>query len=249
MFQEQLRVAASVRRTHQQAARAPVERAGHVPLLVIARGYDLGLAATFHPAGADLGVEVHIHLVLEEGRFVSGQRMQQSANLLHFLGVIRVIQAERRSRPAPHESQLPQASANRFAAQPLTGLPSQCFGQQLARPARTEETKVLRRTLRQPLDYLPEPTGKSRLRRLSSHNRSDPFLLETADATLDQIKTGERNGSHLPMSPTFRQQKDNMCSSRDSRILSRAVSDQKLLALLLRQTDTVIHGLGLLLVT
>ena len=44
---------------------------------VIARCYDLGLPATEHPHAADLGVEVHVHLVLEHHRLVSGQVLQQ----------------------------------------------------------------------------------------------------------------------------------------------------------------------------
>jgi len=75
--QEQGRVAPLPRLTlgHEDLTATPVERAGKIPLLVVPRNLDPGLAALEHPHRVDLGVDVD--LVLEDSRLVVGQFGQQ----------------------------------------------------------------------------------------------------------------------------------------------------------------------------
>ena len=55
---------------HDQIPRSLVERTGQISLLVVPRRLDLGLLAATHPHAPDLGVGIHVHLVLKHGDLV-----------------------------------------------------------------------------------------------------------------------------------------------------------------------------------
>src|SRR5207248_7955849 len=87
----------------QQPARSPMERASDVPFLVVARRDHFGLFATDHPAGADLGIEVNVHLVLKDDRLVGWQRGDQTLNFAEFGGMVGVARPHYGPWPAPDE--------------------------------------------------------------------------------------------------------------------------------------------------
>ena len=68
-------------RADQQPAGPPDQRASQVLLLVVTRYDHFRLLAADHPLAADLGIEMHIHLILKDGRFMGRQLRQQPGRI------------------------------------------------------------------------------------------------------------------------------------------------------------------------
>jgi hypothetical protein len=83
------------------------------------------MPAQGHPHGPDLGVEVQIHLVLEDGRLVRGQVPQQLADLPQFPCLPGVRGPDRRPRPPPDQARLVQPVADGLGADPHPPDPQQ----------------------------------------------------------------------------------------------------------------------------
>jgi hypothetical protein len=77
MSQKPLRVPPRAGWAEQQRVGTPHQRSGQITLDVVAGGDHFGVLSLGHPHRADLGIEVHVHFVLEHGRFVVRRRRQQ----------------------------------------------------------------------------------------------------------------------------------------------------------------------------
>jgi hypothetical protein len=121
--------------------------------------------AASHPAGTDLGVEMDVHLILKNGRFIRRHLGQEAMKLSQFFCTIWVRRAYDRPWTPPHKTQAVQPAAHRLTTEANTSFPRQDFRKGLARPARAKVPKILRRSCLQPSLNPSQPTGTTPLGR------------------------------------------------------------------------------------
>src|SRR5262249_11524494 len=109
---------------------------------------------------ADLGVEVDVHLVLEDHRLVVGQPQQQAAQLGQDGLAPGVPAPQDGAGPAPGDLLAAQPAADGVAADRQAVPPPQEHGDGLAAPAAAQEAEVARQLLGDPADHHGDPAGR-----------------------------------------------------------------------------------------
>ena len=138
---EQQRVLALCLRPHHLAG-ARIQCAGQVVLVVLARSRNPALPSPGHPGGADSRVEVDVGLVGIEHLTVGATIGQGVSNGLQALCLVRVANAQRRSRTPISEPQTLEPSSHRGGMDLHARALMQLDGQQLRTPATPEIAMV-----------------------------------------------------------------------------------------------------------
>ena len=160
----------------QQSAGPPMQRAGQVALLVVARRDDFGLLAANHPTRADLGVQVHVNFILEDDRLGGGQLSNQPPDLPQFVRVVWIAGTDDGAWSVPDELHAVHSPAHGLRTEANALAFPQQQGQQLTGPAAAEEAEVLRSEGKEPRITTINQYATEVSRRSDCNTRAKPPL-------------------------------------------------------------------------
>jgi hypothetical protein len=226
--QEQRRVAPLLRLPlgEEDLPGPPVDRTGQVALLIIARRLDLRLLALEHPHRADLGVGVDIHLILEDGRLVLGQFVQELAQGIQLGLTLRVLRPQHRTWSAVDHAATVEPAPDRLAADlDVVDLEHQ-EDDRLAAPAAPEEAELARGVFADPVENDLDPGGieaKGAAPLLAAQGL-DPLLLIPLDPTVDRARATEEDGGDGGPGVSVGQEQEDVGAEADLGIAVLAVA-------------------------
>jgi len=209
-------------------------------VLLVAWRDDLGLLAADHPAGADLGIQMHVHLVLEHHGFVVRQTSNEPLDLPQLRPVLWIARADDRAWSTPNEGHPVQTSPHGLRTQAdVLSFPQQ-QRQQLERLATAEEAEVLGREAQQPSRHDDQPRRDRHFGAPLFEHTSQASGMEVTFHGGNQRGTGKGRPADLSVRVLISQQQQDQRATSRSR---QSVHLQTDVAFLRRKSNTAVHGL------
>jgi hypothetical protein len=215
-----------------------------VPLDVVPGSFNARLFSANHPRRADLGIQVNVHLVLEDGDFLLGKPAQQAFDSAEFGVVLRIARPEHRPRTTPSETQLVQPAADGLATQAKAVLLVQLSRKQFAGPTTAEVSEVARCLVHHPASDNDLPKRNRNVFGRLGQCRWQSALQEATFNRHHQVAAGVVDLHDLTIRTFVRQKQQDVGPTRHSRISGAAVNLQSPFAFPSRQPNTASHGLA-----